>query len=69
MLDDFESTQELLAAMRACPPFKVRLTPPLLAQLRARPESAGVAERQMVREISYLVLAKTRSDTGWMLSG
>ena len=54
MLDDFETTQELLTALRACLPFEVRLTPALLSHLRSRAESATMAERQLVREVSYL---------------
>ena len=35
MLDKWETTQDLIATLKASAPFEVELTPPLIAQLRA----------------------------------
>jgi len=53
MLDKPEKTRDLIAALQAAVPFKVELTPRLIAHLRARREGGEVTPSQSVRKVSY----------------
>lgn len=53
MLDKPEKTYQLLAALRAAPPFEVELTPSVIAHLRAQQVAVVAKPHQIVTEISY----------------
>jgi hypothetical protein len=53
MLDHPEKTARLLAELRAAAPFKVELTPHLIAHLRARDVAAADHSEHIVSDLSY----------------
>ena len=53
MLDKWEKTLDLIAALKAAAPFEVELTPELIAHLRAGRVALDLAPWQMVRDVSY----------------
>jgi ABC-type enterochelin transport system ATPase subunit len=53
MLDKWEKTLDLIAALKAATPFEAELTPPLIAHLRAERVAFELETRQIVREVSH----------------
>lgn len=54
MLDNPETTERLLTALRVALPFEVRLTPMLAEHLQSRRIAIDAQTRHVVTEVSYL---------------
>lgn len=53
MLDNPQKTAELIAKLKAAVPFRVELTPWLMAHLRAKHADIADATEHVVRDLSY----------------